>query len=136
GSATTAVDIKIPDRVESVTPSVNPRWTIDTQQRKDDTPATGEHGDETREPVSVVSYQAKKPLPDQYWDAFELSVKISDDAAGDTLIFPAVQTCEDGENAWIQEPKQGQSRDELEYPAPVVTVAASQDSDAAAATTD
>ncbi len=44
------------------------------------------------------------------------------DAEGTTLVFPIVQTCEEGESAWIEEPAEGQSADDLELPAPGFTI--------------
>ena len=35
---------------------------------------------------------------------------------------PTVQTCEEGETAWVQTPAEGQDADELEAPAPQLTV--------------
>jgi len=51
-----------------------------------------------------------------------LSVAIPEDAAGTTLFFPTIQTCESGETAWIEIPAEGQDHDDLESPAPGVTV--------------
>lgn len=43
---------------------------------------------------------------------------------GETLHFPTVQRCEKGETAWIEIPAEGESADELESPAPQVTLTA------------
>ena len=60
-------------------------------------------------------------------DVFELSLQLPEDAAGSTLYFPAVQTCEEGESAWVQIPADGRPH-ELELPAPGLGVrAASSD---------
>jgi uncharacterized protein YcnI len=61
-------------------------------------------------------------LQDGYYDAFMMSVRLPEDAAGTTLYFPTIQTCEEGETAWIQIPEEGQSEDDLESPAPAFTV--------------
>jgi uncharacterized protein YcnI len=54
----------------------------------------------------------------------ELGVSIPEDAVGQTIYFPTIQTCEDGEAAWIEIPAEGQDGEELELPAPGVAVVA------------
>ena len=44
------------------------------------------------------------------------------DAAGETLAFPTLQTCEKGETGWVEVPAEGQDPEELEYPAPAFEV--------------
>ncbi len=41
------------------------------------------------------------------------------DAAGDTLVFPTVQECAEGESAWVQVPAEGEDGHDLELPAPL-----------------
>ena len=122
GSATTEVAIQIPEELASVTPGMNYGWTVEKVYEDLATPVVDSHGNEITERVSVVVYTAREPLPDGYYDSFELSVRLPDDAAGKTLYFPAVQTCEEGEAAWVQIPEDGDSGEELELPAPSVTV--------------
>ena len=64
-------------------------------------------------------------MPDGYRDAFELSLQLPE-AEGTTLVFPTIQTCEEGESAWIEVPEDGQSADDLELPAPSVTITAAE----------
>ncbi len=75
-----------------------------------DEPITGSHGEEITERVAQVVYTAKTPLPDGQRDAFELSLQIPEDAAGQTLAFPTIQTCEQGETAWTEIPADGPVR--------------------------
>ena len=59
------------------------------------------------------------------------------DAAGETFAFPIVQTCTEGETSWTEVAEEGQDAEELEHPAPLVTVTEAQGSDEApAASTD
>jgi hypothetical protein len=45
------------------------------------------------------------------------------EASADSLVpFPVTQTCTEGENAWIEIAEDGQSADDLDSPAPVVSV--------------
>lgn len=122
GSATDKVAIQVPEGIDAVTPTRNPYYSVDVKNEKLDTPIKDSHGNEVSERTSEVVYKAKTPLPDDQRDTFELSLKLPDDAAGKTLDFPTVQTCEEGETAWVQTPAEGQDADELEAPAPQLTV--------------
>ena len=63
--------------------------------------------------------------PYQY-DEFEIRAQMPD-TEGETIYFPVVQTCEEGEHAWIQIPEEGGP--EAESPTPGVTLVASTRSD-------
>ncbi|WP_162453341.1 YcnI family protein [Phytoactinopolyspora mesophila] len=116
GSGTTEVAIEIPEQIMAVTPTVNPNWEVE-QLAADGSPADGE-------PVTHVVYTAHEPLPNDLRDTFELSVRMPDES-GEVLAFPVVQTCEEGESAWVETADEGQDPHELEYPAPLVEVAES-----------
>jgi len=122
GSATTRVAIQIPQGINAVTPTRNANWQVDKAMEKLETPIEDSHGNKVSERVGSVVYTADTPLPDGYRDAFELSLQIPQDAAGQTLYFPVVQTCEKGETGWVQKPASGQSSDDLEHPAPSLIV--------------
>ena len=137
GSSTTKVAIKIPEPINSVTPTVNPNWTVEKEKVALATPITDSHGNQVTERVDQVVYTAKTPLPDGYRDALVLSTQIPD-VAGETLTFPTVQTCEAGETAWVEAAAAG--AEEPAHPAPAfeVTAAAAEGgpSDTAAAASD
>lgn len=133
GSATTKVAIDLPEGVDEVTPTRNPYYDVTTKREKLADPEADADGNEVTERDAQVVYTAKTPLPDGERDSFELSLQIPEDAAGTTLTFPTTQTCEKGETAWTQVPKKGQSEDDLESPAPSVSVAASDESSTATA---
>jgi uncharacterized protein YcnI len=122
GSPTTKVAIQLPDAITEVTPTRNALYDLDVVTTELDEPITADDGDEITERVSQVVYTAKEPLPDGQRDAFELSVQIPEDAAGETLAFPTVQTCETGSTAWTEEAADGGSADDLEHPAPAILV--------------
>lgn len=123
GSGTTKVAIKIPTEINAVTPTLNQGWNVEKVMVPLNPPVKDAHGNELTQRVDQVVYTAKAPLPDGYRDAFELSVKLPD-AAGTTLIFPSVQTCEQGETGWVEVPGAGQKADDLEHPAPSFTLTA------------
>ena len=53
---------------------------------------------------------------------FTLTMAVPEGAAGRSLSFPTVQTCREGQAAWVQVPAPGQDHDDLERPAPTVAV--------------
>jgi len=127
GSPTTEVAIQIPEGINAVTPTRNALYTVEKVMEELDTPITDGHGNEVTERVAQIVYTADTPLPEGQRDAFELSLQIPEDAADSTLYFPTVQTCEEGETAWIQIPEEGQDGHDLESPAPSVAVVAAEE---------
>ena len=121
GSPTTKIAVKLPDDIYSVTPTRNPFWTVETVMRKLDDPITDAHGNEVTERVDQVVYTARTPLPDGQRDTFELSLQLPDED-GETLAFPVVQTCAQGETGWTEQAVDGQDPESLEHPAPLVTI--------------
>lgn len=101
GSPTTALTFTVPDSIESITPTVNPGWTI------------AKNG-------SQVVYTADEPLPDGQRTTFELSVKLPELAAGEELAFPVLQSCEVGQTDWSEVTTAGGA--EPEHPAPVIVL--------------
>lgn len=124
GSATTRVEVQVPEAILSVTPTRNPFWTVEKKIVKLAQPATDAHGNEVTERVGSVVYTATTPLPEGVRDTFELSLKLPEEE-GD-LAFPTIQTCEQGETAWVEVPAMGGSDEELDHPAPTVTVTAAE----------
>jgi uncharacterized protein YcnI len=126
-SPTTEVRIQMPESIPSVTPTVNPNWDVEKVMEELDPPLEGSHGEVITERVSEVVYTANTPLPYDYRDAFVLSLQIPEDAVGETIYFPTIQTCEEGETAWIEIPEAGQDGEELESPAPAIQIVAPAD---------
>lgn len=122
GSPTTRIAVDLPDEIYAVTPTRNPFWDVKTVMEQLDEPISDAHGNEITERVDQVVYTALTPLPDGQRDSFELSLQLPD-TAGETLAFPVVQTCRDGETGWTEVATDGQDAEELEHPAPLVTVA-------------
>jgi periplasmic copper chaperone A len=123
GQATEKVEVRIPDGVVSVKPEQVPGWTVATEIGEYDEPVEL-HGSPVTEGVQVVAWTAEagQELPDDQYRDFGLSVRLPD-AEGETLVFPAVQTCVDGEEeAWIETSDDPDA--ELDHPAPTVTLTA------------
>jgi uncharacterized protein YcnI len=129
GSATTAVEIRIPDAVYSVTPTRNPLWELSVEKEPVVPPVTDEHGARITDRVASVTYRTDTPLPDGQRDTFQLALRLPGEA-GRTLVFPTIQTCEKGESAWIEVPAAGQDPEDLDLPAPAFVVTAAGPSSA------
>lgn len=122
GSPTNKVAIQIPEGINSVTPTVNAGWTVEKKLEELATPITDGHGNQVTKRVSEVVYTAKTPIADGLREAFVLSLKLPEDAAGKTIAFPTVQSCVSGEHAWIQIAAEGQDPHDLDSPAPTISV--------------
>ncbi|GAA1435462.1 hypothetical protein GCM10009641_31590 [Mycobacterium cookii] len=127
-SPTTSIEIQVPEPVLSVTPTRNPFWDVEPTVEQLDEPVADAHGNEVTERVASIVYTARTPLPDGMRDTFELSFQLPD-AAGETLTFPTIQTCEEGENAWTEVPAEDQDPHELDSPAPAFEVVAASGGD-------
>jgi uncharacterized protein YcnI len=132
GSPTTKIAIQMPEQVLAVTPTRNPEWDVEKRMATLDQPVEDAHGNEVTERVDQVVYTARTPLPDGFRDTFELQLQLPD-AAGETLAFPTIQTCEQGETAWIETPSAGQDAESLESPAPSFVLGEAEEGDAHAA---
>jgi uncharacterized protein YcnI len=121
GSPTTSIEIQLPESVLSVTPARNPFYDVRTTIEQLDEPITDAHGNEVTERTATVVYTARTPLPEGQRDTFDLSFQVPD-AAGESLTFPTVQTCEQGETGWVEVPEAGQDPEELEHPAPAFEI--------------
>ncbi len=126
GSATTKVAIQVSEDILSVTPTRNPLWNVTERQEKLAEPVTDAHGNEVTERDAVVIYTARQPLPDGIRDSFELSLQLPEEE-GKTLAFPVVQSCVKGEIPWTEVAAEGQDPEELEFPAPTVTITAAEE---------
>jgi periplasmic copper chaperone A len=116
-SPTTRITIQIPAQITAVTPTRTALWKVTKQTETVDPPAVDPHGDKIVQRVASVTFSTETPLPDGYREVFELAVQLPD-AKGTRLVFPTIQTCEQGESAWIEVPQNGQDIEQLELPAP------------------
>ncbi|BDV30181.1 DUF1775 domain-containing protein [Microbacterium terricola] len=110
-SPTTAVVIDIPDGVATATPVLDGAWTISRELRADGTAAQ-------------VTFTADEPVETGVAAAVSLDALIAEGAADSTLVFPVTQECVDGETAWTEVAADDQDPEELESPAPLLTVGA------------
>ena len=118
GSSTTSLTFQIPESITTVYPAIDSDWTVEKIA----------DGDRTAQ----VVYTAVTPVPDGYRAAIELAVQLPEDAAGETLAFPVLQTCEVGENDWNEVAEEGDEEPENAAPVIVVTEATGTDDHGAA----
>lgn len=121
GSPTTRIAIQIPEGINTASPTQVAGWTVQKKMEKLDPPVQDSHGNELTERVGQIVYTADTPLQDGYRAAMDVQVALPD-TPGETLAFPVVQTCQQGETAWTQIPQEGQDPEELDTPAPEITV--------------
>lgn len=122
-SPTTSISVQMPDQVVSATPQVVPGWTIETKEGKLPNPVES-HGETLTTGVREVTWKGGVLDPHQL-EVFGLSVRFAGEA-GELAPFKVVQRCRQGESAWIEMAEDGGP--EPEYPAPVVTLVAAEDS--------
>lgn len=126
GSGTTKVTITLPAELNDAQPTVNPNWTAQKVIEQLPAPKKLADGTSITKRTSQIVYTAKTPLDPELRDALVLSVKLPD-AAGQTLYFPTLQNCQQGQTDWSQIPQEGQDAHALKSPAPSVPVSAAAD---------
>lgn len=117
GSPTIAVTVTVPPGIVTAKPQPKPGWTLEISREPLASPVTGEGGRLIRERVKSITWRGR--LPDDEFDEFGLMAKLPQDDA--RLYFPTVQTCETGENRWVEIPTDGQARPR--QPAPALDLA-------------
>jgi len=116
GAPTTALTIDLPEGIESVSPQIEPGWSIEA--------VGAENGI-----ASQVIYTADEPVADGFRSTVTLQVKFAEDTAGETLAFPVLQSCTEGETNWAEIAEAGQDPHDLDAPAPLVTISAADAAD-------
>ena len=111
GSTTVKLTVQIPEGVIAVKPMVKAGWEIETKRGAYARSYSYFRGAKFDQGVTQVTWSGGK-LPDAFYDEFVLSVFIAGDlSAGQTLYFPAIQTCEKGEHRWVETPVPGKHSD-------------------------
>ena len=104
GDTTLKVRIEIPPGVVSARPQPKPGWTYEIER---------EPGADPKAAPSAVTFLGR--LPDEAFDDFSLLMKLP--AAAETLVFPVIQTCENGESQWTEIPSSDARGERLSRPA-------------------
>ncbi|MGH6901620.1 MAG: YcnI family protein [Geminicoccaceae bacterium] len=120
GKSTTAIRVQIPEGVIAVKPMPKPGWQVDTVKDKYDRPYDY-FGSELTEGVRQVAWTGGE-LRDDFYDEFVFVGRLTGFEPGTVLHFPTVQECAEGVHRWIEIPAAGQDPDELDEPAPQLTI--------------
>ena len=123
GAATDSVMIQIPEGVTGVKPRWLAGWTAETEPRAAAEASVGPDAstEPAEHPEAGVVLWTGGPLPDDQYVDFQM-LAVFPETPGAVLHFPVVQRCGDAEAAWIEIPAEGQDPEELDFPAPSVTV--------------
>jgi uncharacterized protein YcnI len=111
GSPTTAIRVHIPAGAASVKPQPKPGWQVEIVRGE----PHGGHGRGTA--VSEVVWTGR--LLDEHYDEFVLRMKLPD-TPGAALLFPVIQTCEQGEQRWVERAEPGKPAGHDKMTAPLL----------------
>lgn len=128
GKATQAIRVKIPEGFIAVKPMPKAGWQLATSK--------GAYaksyelwGEQVKEGVTEIVWSGGN-LPDEFYDEFVFTGRITDLPAETMLYFPTVQECVGGAtHRWIEIPEPGKSEDDYEAPAPGLEVTTAKPSD-------
>jgi periplasmic copper chaperone A len=120
GSPTTSIRVRIPEGMIAVKPMPKPGWTIEIKKGKYERPYDY-FGETLSEGVTEIGWSGGE-LPDKYYDEFVFRGRLTNFEPGRVLSFPIVQECTEGAHRWIEIPAAGQDPDELDEPAPQLTI--------------
>jgi len=127
-SPTSKIAIEIPESILNAAPQVVAGWEAEATETELDEPVESAHGDPVTERISEITWTAEagNELPPHFRQEFTIGFQAPEEV-GERLYFKIVQTCPDGETAWIEETEDG--AEEPEYPAPFVDVVAAETDD-------
>ncbi|MEO3999708.1 YcnI family protein [Mesorhizobium sp. CAU 1732] len=122
GKPTNVVRVQIPDGFIAVKPMPKAGWDLE-KVRGAYAESYEYYGAQLTEGVREVVWSGGN-LGDDEYDEFVLRGYFAGGLeAGETIYFPVVQECPEGlAERWIETPAAGQSSDDLELPAPGVTL--------------
>ncbi|WP_028281337.1 YcnI family protein [Arthrobacter sp. H5] len=117
GSPTNKITISLPDGMIDAKPEIVPGWNVEKVTETLDEPMTLDNGSSVTERVGQIVYTAETPMEDGYLQQFDLSVQLPE-GAGETLAFPVLQSCVEGETDWSEIAAGGEDPHSLDAPAP------------------
>lgn len=118
GSATTSVRVEIPEGIVVARPRVPAGWSVAIEREPLAEPVPAEGGGLLTERVSAITWTGR--LSDDQFEEFGLAAKLPPQAG--PLVFPVIQTCEQGEARWTEVAAAGAPRPA--HPAPVLNLQA------------
>jgi uncharacterized protein YcnI len=125
-SPTRQLAVQIPEGILNAAPQVLAGWDVETTMEPLDAPVESSHGEEQTERVGEITWTAQpgNELPAPFRQTFTVGFQ-APEAEGERLFFKIVQSCVEGETAWIEETAEGD--EEPEHPAPFVDVVAPEE---------
>ncbi|PST22717.1 DUF1775 domain-containing protein [Mesorhizobium plurifarium] len=118
GKPTIAVRVKVPEGMIAAKPMPKPGWTLEKVKGPYEK-SYDYFGTPMKEGVREILWKGGSLADDEY-DEFVFRAFLTDGLPVDKILYlPVVQECPDGAaERWIEIPTEGQSSDDLEYPAP------------------
>ncbi len=126
GSPTVSVRVRLPDGVKRAKPMPKPGWELEAKEEKLDKPYES-RGATVTEDVREIHWKGGS-LADNFFDEFVFRMEMPDVSEHTILYFRTVQECENGEaHRWIDIPGANENADDLESPAPFITLNPAED---------
>ncbi|ACP22070.1 hypothetical protein NGR_b06120 (plasmid) [Sinorhizobium fredii NGR234] len=118
GKPTIAVRVQVPEGMIAAKPMPKTGWTLEKIKGPYEK-SYDYFGTPMKEGVKEIVWKGGSLADDEY-DEFVFRAFLTDSLpVGKTIYVPVVQECPEGAaERWIEIPKEGQSSDELEFPAP------------------
>ena len=126
-SPTTSLTVEIPEGIDVVNFPAKPGWKLEVTRARGAAPISWNGGNPTG---SIHSVTWRGRLDVKANDQFGLMLKLP--TRQGAIYFPTVQTCEAGENRWVEIPAPGQAWNSVPHPAPVLTLIAADTTTAGA----
>jgi uncharacterized protein YcnI len=123
GQPVNALSVQLPEGIVGAKPEAIAGWTTTTEM----VPADYElFGTQYTERVGTIRWEGG-PLPDD--EFLDFGMRATFQLEPGEYPIPVVQECGASSEAWIEVPAEGQSEDDLEHPAPTITVVANDGAD-------
>lgn len=121
GSATTGIDVKLPEGIIAAKPMPKAGWRIEIGHGAYARSYSFYHDMKLDKGAREIAWSGGA-LPDEYYDEFVIAAFVARELAPGPLYFAVRQSCEKGEADWSQIPAAGQDAHALAFPAPVLNV--------------
>jgi uncharacterized protein YcnI len=121
-SDTLSIRIAIPESVTIAKPQPKPGWSIAIEHEPLNPPIGGEGGRIISERVSAISWTGR--LPADQFDQFGVVMNLP--ATPGPIYFPTIQTCQNGQNSWVNIPQNGRDWHSVANPAPMLMLTRSE----------
>lgn len=118
GSPTVEVTVELPDGVGGGRPQPKPGWQVAVAREPLAEPFRDAHGNEVKDRVARITWSDGR-LEDWQFEEFAISIRLPN-KPGETLRFPVIQRCREGEHRWVEVPQPGQRPGALREPAPAL----------------